>query len=120
MIERIEGAPPDIVALKAVGDVHASDYRDVFEPAIEAAIAEHGKVRVVYELGPEFNGYSAGAAWEDLRLGGAHLSKWERVAVVTDHTLIRDAVLAFRIFMPGSVKVFSVSELDGAMAWASA
>jgi SpoIIAA-like len=85
LIETIDGAPDGVLAFKAVGTVEAADYENVLKPAIEAAIAEHGKVRLVYALGPEFDGYSAGAAWEDMKLWGPHLGSWERCAVVTDH-----------------------------------
>jgi hypothetical protein len=120
MIAPIEGAPAGVIAFRAVGKVEAGDYEDVLTPAIEAALSEHGKVRLVYELGPEFDGYSAGASWEDLKLGTSRLSKWERCAVVTDHRLIGDAVRAFGLLMPGDVKVFPVAELDDALAWAAA
>lgn len=119
MIEPIEGAPPGVLAFRAVGKVEAADYEDVLTPAIEAAIGEQGKVRLVYELGPEYDGYSAGAAWEDMKLWTPHLTKWERCAVVTDHRLLGDAVRAFAMLMPGEVKVFPVTELASALAWAA-
>jgi hypothetical protein len=119
VIEPLEGAPPGVLAFKAVGKVEASDYEGVLRPAIEAAIAEHGKVRLVYLLGTEFDGYSAGAAWEDMKVWAPHLRSWERCAVVTDHRLIGDAVRAFSMLMPGEVKVFPVAGLDDALAWAS-
>jgi hypothetical protein len=119
MIERIEPAPDGVIAFRAVGKVEAEDYHEVLTPAIEAAIAEYGKVRIVYELGPEFDGYSAGAAWEDMKLWTPHLSKWERCAVVTDHRLIADAIRAFSMLMPGEVKVFPVANLDQALGWAA-
>ena len=65
MIEPIEGAPPGVLAFKAVGKVEAADYEQVLTPAIEQAIAGGGKVRLVYELGQEYDGYSAGG-----RVGG--------------------------------------------------
>jgi hypothetical protein len=119
MIEPIHGAPAGVLAFKAVGKVEAADYEDVLTPAIEKAIEEHGKVRLVYVLGPEFEGYSAGAAWEDMKLWAPHLRAWERCAVVTDHGLMADAVRGFGMLMPGQVKVFPVSELDEALAWAA-
>ena len=119
MIEPIEGAPDGVIAFKAVGKVEGSDYDSVLRPAIDKAVEERGNVRLVYQLGSEFDGYSSGGVWEDMKLGTAHLSKWERCAVVTDHRLIGDAVKAFGILMPGEVKVFPVSELQGALAWAS-
>jgi SpoIIAA-like len=119
MIEPIPGAPTGVLAFKAVGKVEAADYEKVLTPAIETAISEHGKVRLVYELGPEYKGYSAGAAWEDMKLWTPHLTKWERCAGVTDHSLLADAIRAFAIIMPGDVKIFPVANLDEALAWAA-
>ena len=119
MLEPIQEAPDGVLAFRAVGKVEASDYEDVLKPAIEAAVAAHGKVRLVYELGAEFDGYSAGAAWEDMKLWAPHLRDWERCAVVTDHRLIGDAIRAFAIVMPGEVKLFPVGEREAALAWAA-
>jgi hypothetical protein len=119
VIEPIESAPPGVIAFRAVGKVEADDYEEVLTPAIETASSEHGKIRLVYELGPEYDGYAAGAAWEDMKLWAPHLRSWERCAVVTDHRLIGDAVRAFAMLMPGEVKVFPVAGLDDAMSWAA-
>ena len=119
MIEQLEEAPAGVIAFRAVGKVEAHDYESVLRPAIEAAVAEGGKIRIVFELGPEFDGYSVGAAWEDMKLWGPHLTKWERCAVVTDHRLIADAIKVFRVVMPGDVKVFPADALDEALRWAS-
>ena len=119
MIEQIEDAPAGVIAFKAVGNVEAHDYDAVLRPAIEAAVGEGGKIRIVFELGPEFDGYSVGAAWEDMKLWGPHLTKWERCAVVTDHRLIADGIRIFQVVMPGEVKVFPVGALDDALRWAT-
>jgi hypothetical protein len=119
VIERIDGAPEGVLAFKAVGKVEAADYENVLTPAIEAAVAEQGKIRLVYELGTEYEGYSAGAAWEDMKLWTPHLRSWERCAVVTDHRLIGDAVRAFAMLMPGDVKVFPAGERQAALDWAA-
>lgn len=119
MIEPIEGAPEGVIAFRAVGKVEASDYESVLRPAIEKAAADRGKVRLVYQLGPDFDSYSPGASWEDMKLGTAHLSSWERCAVVTDHRLLGDAVRAFGVLMPGEVKVFPDAGLQDALAWAA-
>ncbi|HEX5938914.1 MAG TPA: STAS/SEC14 domain-containing protein [Dehalococcoidia bacterium] len=118
-IERIEGAPDGVLAFRAVGKVEATDYQNVLAPAIESAAADQDKLRLVYVLGPELEGYSAGASWQDAKLGVGHLTKWERVAVVTDHSVMADAIRALGILMPGEVKVFPVAGLDAAMTWAA-
>ena len=119
MFEPIEGAPAGIVAFKAVGSVEAADYESTLRPTIEAALAEHGKIRIVIELGPEYEGYTASAAWEDTKLWAPHLRDWERCAVVTDHRFLVDAIRLFAIVMPGEIKTFPVSELAAALAWAA-
>jgi hypothetical protein len=40
--------PTGVVGLEAVDDVEKEDYENVIVPAVNAAIAEHGKVRLVY------------------------------------------------------------------------
>lgn len=119
MIEPIADAPERVLAFRAVGRIEAADYETVLTPAIEAAVAEQGKIRLVFELGSAFEGYSAGAAWEDVKLWTPHLTKWERSAVVTDHRWITDAIRVFRVLMPGDVKVFPAGELEAALAWAA-
>jgi hypothetical protein len=120
MMEKLTGVPEGVLAFKAIGKVQAEDYEKVLVPAIEAAVAQHGKIRLVYELGPEYEGYSARAAWEDMKLWAPHLARWERCAVVTDHTVLADAIRAFAIIMPGEMKVFPVSQLEAALSWAAA
>ena len=51
MIEQLGDAPTGVIAFKAVGKVEAHDYESVLRPAIEAAVAEGGKIRIVFELG---------------------------------------------------------------------
>ncbi len=119
MIQLIEDTPAGVLAFKAVGKVEAADY-DVLRPAVEQGIKDHGKVRIVFQMGSEFEGYTAGAAWEDAKLWAPHLTSWERCAVVTNHTFMADAIKAFSVIMPGEIKVFGVDELDQALAWAAA
>lgn len=119
MLEAIQDAPAGIVAVRAVGKVTTEDYDTVLKPAMQGAIAAHGKVRLAYELGPEFDGYSGGATWEDLKFGTEYLTKWERCAVITDHAVLGDAIRAFGVLMPGGVRVFPVAERGAALAWAA-
>ena len=69
MIRVLHDMPAGVLGFEAVDDVEEEDYANVLVPAIEQAIAEHGKVRIVYVLGPEFDEYEGDAAWEDLKLG---------------------------------------------------
>jgi hypothetical protein len=119
MIQLIEGAPEGVLAFEAVGEVDAQDYEDVLKPAVEESLAGGAKLRLVFEIGPEFDRYTAGAEWHDMTLGFAHLTDWERVAVVTDHDWVRHGVKAFGWLMGGRLRVFDIDELRAALEWAA-
>jgi hypothetical protein len=119
MIEVIEGVPEGVVGLEAVGEVTSDDYESVAMPAITKARDVSDKVRLLYVLGDRFTGYTAGAMWDDTKLGLAHPFSWERVAVVTDVEHLRATVRGFGWLIPGEVKLFSTSELEDAKAWVS-
>jgi hypothetical protein len=117
MIECIETFPDNVVGLVAKGHVTKEDYEKVLIPRVEAALKGHDKVRLYYELGSEFSGIDAGAAWEDLKVGVEHFTRWERMAVVTDVEWIRHMVNVFRFLMPGQMRVFATAKTAEARAW---
>ena len=117
MIELLTDLPDNVVGAEAVGEVSTDDYRTVLEPAIDAALGKHAKARLLYVLGDRFEGYSAGAAWEDTKVGVEHWRSWERIAVVTDREWIAHGVKAFGWLLPGAVRVFPVAERADATAW---
>lgn len=117
MIEMIQGLGDGIVGAKAVGTVTADDYESTLIPAVEGALAEGDKLRMLYVLGQEFETYDSEAALDDARMGMHHWSDFERIALVTDHVVYRTAVKGFGFLMPGEVKVFGNDEMDAAVEW---
>ncbi len=120
MLELMPRLPDRVVGVVASGEVSADDYESVLVPAIEAALAKHSGVRIVYQIGPAFTGFSAGAAWEDMKLGIAHLRTWERVAVVTDVEWVSAAMRLFAFALPCPTRQFPNSELARALQWIAA
>ena len=117
MIESLQSFPDDVVALSAKGHVTKNDYEQVVIPNVDAALKRHHKIRLYYQLGSQFTGIDPGAAWEDLIVGVEHLTRWERVAIVTDVDWIRLAINAFRFLVPGEIRIFPASEADEARHW---
>ncbi len=120
MIELIEGFPSNVVAAVATGHVSRQDYDTVLISRVKAAAKEHAKIRCYYELGADFAGMAPGAAWEDFVLGMEFLTRWERVATVTDVPWIAFAVNALRFLMPAEMRVFPLSGKEAARAWIAA
>jgi hypothetical protein len=119
MIRLLRDMPAGVLGLEAVDDVEEEDYENVIVPAVEDAISRHGKVRLVYVLGPEFDEYEEEAVWEDLKLGGRHPASFERVAIVTDARWAGPALKLLSVLVPGQTRAFPLADLEGAKRWAA-
>ncbi len=120
MLEVIVGFPEDVVAISAKGKVTGKDYESVLIPAVEKALAHHERIRFLYRVGSEFDGFTAAALWDDAVVGLRNRKAFERVAFVTDLQWLADAVKGLGFLVPCPVKVFGDNELDHAKAWITA
>ena len=122
MLETIEGLPDNALGFTAKGKVTSKDYETVLIPAVEEKLKNNDKVRLLYHLGDEFEGFEAGAMWDDAKVGLAHITAWEKIAIVTDVNWIKKAgrIFGFAIetmSVSGLVKVFHNAEFDQAITW---
>ena len=117
MIERLKDFPADAIAVRCSGYVSKADYDQVLVPAVETALKTHQDLRLYYEIAPDFQGISPGAMWEDFWIGMRHLTRWKRIAVVTDVPWITHAVHMFGFLMPAATRVFPLAEAEEARAW---
>jgi hypothetical protein len=67
MIRQLTDLPEGVIGFEADGKIHSDDYKNTIIPSVERQIADGRDVRVVLVF-PDFAGYSAGAAWEDLEM----------------------------------------------------
>ena len=65
MLIILEGLPPDVLGVEAVGKVTHEDYRKVLIPRAEAMMAK-GPIKMIYVVGKEFTGYELEALWTTL------------------------------------------------------
>lgn len=117
MIEQLTGFPENVVAVVCKGRVTRADYDAVLLPAVRRALQRHDKVRLYYETDADFAGLDPGAMWEDFKVGMQHLTRWERIAVVTNVDWIKHAVRLFGFLMPAVTKLFSPAESAQAREW---
>lgn len=120
MLRIIDQLPDEILGIEASGQVTADDYRLVLVPAVEERLRQFDRLRLLYILGPEFENFSGGAAWQDAMLGMKHFTAFERIAFVTDKEWLQSIVHAFGFVMPGEVENFDYDELAEARAWIEA
>ena len=117
MIDLMDDLPETVLGFTARGKVTGEDYETVLIPAVEAKLERQPKVRLLYHLGSQFEGFEAEALWDDAKVGLHHMNDWERIAVVSDTGWIRGAVKVFGFAMPGRIRTFADSELADAKAW---
>lgn len=117
MIETLQGFPDNVIAVSCSGHVTRNDYETVLIPAVDAALSKHAKVRLLYRIDSEFTAIDPGAVIEDMSVGLSHLSRWERIAVVTDVVWIRTTIRAFAFLLPGTAKFFALADETKARDW---
>jgi len=117
MIEVLPGYPDNVLAITASNNVTGEDYESVIIPAIEAKVENHGKIRLLYQLGSDFTGFDAAAMWEDATTGLKHFTDFEKIAFVSDVDWINQMVSAFGFMIPCPVKVFGGRRLAEASDW---
>lgn len=117
MIEFLTGFQDDIIAIAAHGEVTEEDYRKALVPIVEEKLRRYQDVRLFIYLGPTFEGFTAGAMWQDTKLGISHWSHWGCIAVVTNVTWITQAVRLFAPLFRHAVRVFGNADYDLARDW---
>jgi len=120
MIELIADLPENVLGLEGKGEVRGEDYEQVVIPAVHRLRERKGKVRLLYVLGSEFEGFTPAAMWDDAKVGLEHPFSWERIAVVTDHDAYRRLFKSVGFLIPAKMRTFDLAELDAAKAWIAA
>jgi hypothetical protein len=120
MIEPIQNLPSDVLGFRASGRVTGEDYESVIVPAVNEALKANRRIRLLYQIAPDFEGFDPHALWEDSKVGLRHPMAWDRIAFVTDLGWLRRATRALGFTMPAELRVFENRAFDEARAWISA
>lgn len=105
----------NIVTLKFKGKVSKADYED-FVPQIEFLMKGDVKIRLLVEL-HDFEGWTAGAMWEDTKFAARHFNDIERLAVVGEARWERGMTTFIKPFTMAAVKYFDLQDIDQARRW---
>ncbi len=107
----------NILVISATGKLTDQDYREVLIPRLEAIIREHGKARLLLDMGDEFHGWEGAAAWDDARFGLAHRNDFEKMGVVGGPKWVEWALKIGAVAISGEIRNFAASEREQAMRW---
>ena len=117
MIEAIQGLPGNVVGFSASGKVTGEDYESVLIPALAAGHEKHGKLRMLFYIGAEVEGFEAAAMWDDAKVGLKHFTHFEKVAIVSDDQRIIRSIKTFGFMMPGEIELFGTDKMEDAKTW---
>ncbi len=107
----------NILVLGATGKLTDKDYKDVLIPRLEAIIRAHGKARLLLDMGDEFHGWEAAAAWDDARFGLAHRNDFEKMGVIGGPKWVEWSLKIGALAIGGEIKSFPAGEREQAMRW---
>jgi hypothetical protein len=97
------------------GKLEASDY-ERFAPEVEHFIEQHDKIRILFET-RDFEGWSAGALWEDIKFDVKHFNNIERLAIVGEKKWEKGMATFCKPFTSAEVRFFDSERLDEARLW---
>lgn len=120
MLERLTSVPDGVIALRAAGTVTAQDYEQVIEPAFEEARLQDRRLRILLHLGPDYEGFTAGAVAAKTGVVFRQHSALRQVdgyALVSDIGWVAEVVHLAAFLSPFPIRVFGNDAFDDALAW---
>ena len=117
MLLKIKDLPAGVDGVEAKGTITRDDYENVLNPIIDEAHRNNRRLHFLYRFGPEFDTFTASAAWDDFQIGLKNTTLFERCSVVTDRDWIRNACQLMAPLFPYPIRVFKDSEMKSAIAW---
>src|SRR5690349_9462861 len=120
VLKSIADVPESIDALAAVGTLTKEDYEQSIEPLFDEARRSGRRIRLLVEIGPDYDGYTAGAAWEKTT-NAFHNPSLVRLldgyAVVTDLRWLHEWGHLMAFLLPFPLRVFGNDERTAAITW---
>lgn len=101
--------------VQLTGKVTRHDYEKNI-PQIENMIREHGKLRILFEL-HDFDGWTWGGLWEDLKFDAKHFDDVERLAIVGEKRWHEGMAVVCKPFTTAKIRYFESFEIDEAREW---
>ena len=112
LTESMEGK---IIEVTVSGKLTHEAYQE-FVPRTEAAIQKYGKIRILFVM-LGFEGWSAGALWDDIKFDLKHFAHIERLAIVGETKWEKGMSMFCRPFTTAAIKYFDHANLDKAREW---
>ena len=104
-----------IVTVEVSGTLTQKDYDELI-PSWKAAIASHGKMRLLFIM-RDFHGWEPKAAWDDFRFGLTHDAEVKQIAMVGEKKWQEWMTKIASWFVGADVRYFNISKQTEAEKW---
>lgn len=103
-----------LLVVEISGTIVEEDYTALV-PTVDSLVKAHGKIRLLVEM-YDFHGWTAGAAWEDIKFDVKHFNDIESLAIVGETKWEHVMAIFCKPFTNAKVRYFDRSEVTEARA----
>jgi len=115
MIEILPESRGNMLAIRGSGRLSREDYDDVLIPRLKAMVNEYPKMRFLFLMDRDFQGWDTDAALRYAKFGLAHRNSFEKVGAVCGPKWVHWGFQIKSLFVRADVRTFSCER--GADAW---
>ncbi len=117
MITVLADTPDNVAAFQAQGEVNKEDFENLVFPHVQAKVNQYDELNYLLLLNTDVENFTFGAWIQDALLGLKNITKWNRVAIVTDQKSVQKFTEIFSVMMPGEFRSFPRENLSKALNW---
>lgn len=117
MLTKITQLPAHILGIKATGQVTKQEVDEVLIPGLDDLVQRTDAIYYLLLLDTDVANWDAGAWLSDAIAGIKHLTKWTKIAVVTDQEGVQKFTDVFSKLSPGEARGYSMNQLEEAKLW---
>lgn len=104
-----------VLVVHVSGKLAKADFEH-FAPEFERLVKLHGKLRVLFDM-TGFQGWEAGALWEDIKFDVKHFADIEQLAMIGEKKWHEWMVTFFKPFTKVPIRYFDHADAAGARKW---
>ena len=119
MISQLKNIPNTMVGFRASQEVTKEDFDAIVLPAVAELVGRTDELNYLLVLDTPLKNFTIGAWIKDGLLGLNNLTKWNRVAIVSDSESLNTFTDLFGKVMPGEFKGYAPEKLNDAVDWVS-
>ena len=97
------------------GKLVKADYEH-FVPVFERLVRQHGKLRVLFDM-TGFDGWDAGAMWEDIKFDIKHFADIDRLAMIGEKKWQHGMAAFCKPFTKATIRYFDHADAAEARKW---